>query len=360
MSPVAAVGLATALAAGTTVAANTASAEPTASTASTMPTVTPICTEHYPIGEESDRYLLCEVTSTGVVELPSGGSGALYVHAAGQPGATSKGGGGGRAQTLIDLDASDDLYVYLTSGGRGEDPYAGGSSTVVTTAPIEVSTIDDVIVIAGGGGARGRKIEWTEYVFNRPVYKWCGEGNGGAGGFVDAEQENAGASGPGTSPATASGGYSTNGSTCPDDEPIGHQPMPGNAGIGGRQTAGGDRDGYDGIGGPGGSRDGGIQPWTDADGNPVAAESCNCPVPKGYIAGAGGAWNGHNSAGGGGGNGGGGGGDKTWGGAGGGSYAAAPTGEFDLRDPNPRYVLDLPGWKDPNTDHASVWFYYEA
>ncbi|MEM8621221.1 MAG: hypothetical protein AAGF73_15995, partial [Actinomycetota bacterium] len=140
MSPVAAVGLAAALAAGTTVAANTVSQEPTASTASTLPTVTPICTEEYPFGPQGDIFLLCEVTSSGVVDLPLLRSGPLYVHAAGQRGGWPKGGGGGRAQTLIDWDASDDLYVYMTAGDP-EDKYAGGSATVVTTAPIEDSTI---------------------------------------------------------------------------------------------------------------------------------------------------------------------------------------------------------------------------
>ncbi|MEM8618674.1 MAG: hypothetical protein AAGF73_03035 [Actinomycetota bacterium] len=351
MSPVAAVGLATALAAGTTVATNTVSAESTASTASTLPTVTPTCTEEYPFGVAGGPWMLCEVTSSGVVELPAGGSGPLFVHASGQPGARNKGGGGGRAQTLIDLDESDDLHVYMTPEGRGSAQYAGGSATVVTTTPIEDSTIDDVIVIAGGGGAEGRRLR---HPGNKPFV--CGEGSGGAGGRVDAETENAGASGPGTSPAHASGGDSDGGRDCGES---GSQPTPGNNGIGGSQPAGGDRDGADGIGGQGGSKEGWIQPWRDAEGNPVVAESCNCPAPIGYTAGAGGAWNGHDSAGGGGGYGGGGGGDRNWGGAGGGSYAAAPTGQWNT-GADPRDDLNVPEWDQPNTGEPSVWFYYQA
>ncbi|MEM8618673.1 MAG: hypothetical protein AAGF73_03030 [Actinomycetota bacterium] len=329
-----------------------------ASTASTLPPVTPICTL-----VKDTSYMLCEVTASGVVDLPSRGPGPVFVHAAGQPGAGDEGGAGGRAQTLIPGDF-DDLFVYMTPEGPVHDRYAGGSATVVTTKPIEYTTVYDVVAIAAGGGAQGRELEWKDCTTAWPacIDNPCGAGSGGAGGRVDAETENSGASGPGTSAAAASGEYSTAGSSC-HGEPIGHQPTPGHNGIGGIQTAGGDRDGANGIGGPGGSRNGGIQPWLDADGNPVAADSCNCPAPTGYTAGAGGAWNGHDSAGGGGGNGGGGGGDKAFGGAGGGSAVAAPTGdtnEWTLQQPDPRDLVDLPDWNDPNTEHASVWFFYET
>ncbi|MEM8619699.1 MAG: hypothetical protein AAGF73_08250 [Actinomycetota bacterium] len=360
MSPVTAVGLATALAAGTSVAANTVGTEShpvsAESTASTLPPVTPSCT--YYLGVAGGPYMGCEVTASGVVELPYSRSGPLYVHAAGQPGAwkSSKGGGGGRAQTLIHWDESDDLYVYMTFVEKAEvaDRYAGGSATVVTTTPIEDSSIDDVIVIAGGGGAEGRRL-------NPQLDDTCGGGNGGPGGFVDAERENSGASGPGTSPAHASGGNSNKGDSCGAYPHFGEQPKPGNAGIGGSQDAGGGpgrpRDGKDGIGGQGGSSNGWIQPWRDADGNAVVADSSHPAPPTGYTGGAGGGWNTHESAGGGGGYGGGGGGARAYGGAGGGSYAAAPTGVWNAES-DPRWVLKLPDWDKPNRDPASVWFFY--